>query len=290
MVWLPGFWEQWRVGQTLRASLPGWAEVVSVPFLKAVPLTLAKFVTGVLEVDISLWFVVSVGLWWVLLGVGVLAALASLQKKPGLSRNFLLQTLFLTSIAFGAAWLFTLLTPVLAPKRVLYLLPLILALVGVVVQYRRWVGLALVSWFVAWQAWANWSYWTQPVLQRENWRALVQEVEHSFSAQNTAVVFGFDGPFASWRWYATEGWQTYNTGTVPPASYAEVEETLMGVQNYEYVLVFDYLRDLTDPDRKIEFVLSEWGYEEIGAITYPNIGPVRMWVRQQLFAENSQYE
>ncbi|MCD8546201.1 hypothetical protein LRY64_02470 [Candidatus Woesebacteria bacterium] len=77
---------------------------------------------------------------------------------------------------------------------------------------------------------------------------------------------------------------------MPPASYAEVEETLMGVQNYEYVLVFDYLRDLTDPDRKIEFVLSEWGYEEIGAITYPNIGPVRMWVRQQLFAENSQYE
>ncbi len=287
MVWYPGFLEQWRVGQTLQASLPGWAEVVSTPFLKAIPLTLAKFLTGVKEVDISPFFAVTVGGWWVLLAAGVVWSWWETRIKNERLHKVLEQLVILVGSALLMAWLFTLLTPVLAPKLVLYIFPFILALVAAVFAVRRWLGTLLIIWFLLWQGVANWGYWTQPQLQRENWKSLVQEIETSFSPTNTAVLFGFEGPFAPWEWYASESWTTFATGTTPPDTYEAVERKLAGVQNYEYVLVFEYLRDLTDPERKIEFVLTEWGYEEVGAITYPNIGPVRMWVKEKLFAQRS---
>ncbi len=285
MIWWPWFWEQWIVGQTLRAQLPGWEAVVSTPFLKAIPLTLGKFLTGVIELDVNPTFVFTVGGWWAVWGVSLLWAWWKTKTSHHSLHAGLSMVILLFGFSLGIAWIFTLFTPVLAPKRVLYVLPLVLAGIGFIAQYRRMVGFFVATWFIVWQVFAIASYWTKPDLQRENWRALTTEIEHSFSATNTAVVFAFDGPFAPWDWYRQEEWKVFSTGTKPPADYGEVEERLSGIQVYEHVLVFDYLRDLTDPERKIEFVLHEWGYDEIGAITYPGIGPVRMWVRRQLYAQ-----
>lgn len=284
-VWWPWFWEQWQVGQALRAQLPGWSAVVSVPFLKAIPLTLGKFITGVIELDVNLPFLVSVGGWWSVFGGSAVWTWWKTRKTHPVLHTGLKVAILLVVLSLVITWVFTLFTPVLAPKRVLYVFPLTLAIIGFITQYRRQVGAFLATWFLLWQVFATWSYWNQPVLQRENWRSLAGEIEHSFSATNTALVFAFDGPFPPWDWYEQEDWTTFVTGTQPPKDYAAVEDRLQGIQAFEHVLVFDYLRDLTDPERKIDFVLSEWGYDEIGAITYPGIGPVRMWVRRQLYAQ-----
>jgi len=49
--------------------------------------------------------------------------------------------------------------------------------------------------------------------------------------------------------------------------------------NYEVVLVFDYLRDLTDPNKRVESILMELGFKEAGVLDYPNIGFVRVFVQ-----------
>jgi len=283
-VWWPWFLEQWQVGQTLRAKLPGWAEVVSVPFFKAVPLTLGKFLSGVVELDLSPVFFVTVAGWWLIWGLSVAWVWWQTRRGSRLLHTGLTSVLFLFGATLVIAWIFTLITPVLAPKRVLYILPLVLASLGFVTQYSRKIGSFVVIWFILWQGFATWSYWNVRELQREDWRSLTQEIEANFSAHNTALVFAFDGPFPPWDWYEQESWRTYSTGTKPPVDVAAVQESLAGIENYENILVFDYLRDLTDPERKIDVVLAGWGYDEVGAITYTGIGPVRMLVRRQLFA------
>ena len=50
-------------------------------------------------------------------------------------------------------------------------------------------------------------------------------------------------------------------------------------ENYRYLLVFDYLRTLTDPDNKLEPAVENLGFVGRGVIDYPNLGFVRIYTR-----------
>lgn len=283
-VWWIEFLEQWRVGQLLRQKLPGWEEVVSLPFLKALPLTLMKFVVGYIPVD-SHWSVIAFGVvwWFLLLGAVLMAVWKSrrgwMQGEP--EPLWFWGTLFAGALLL--AWIFSLVTPVVEPKRLLYLLPILVGIMAMVIRDRpRWIGLALA--FGLWQLVALQQYWTQQTLQREDWRTVVREVERRFAHENTALVFAFDAPFAPWQWYMRDPFDTYSTGTAPTQNLEHVTSILTGIEEYQNVLVFDYLRDLTDPGDYIRLTLQEMGYEEIGAIVYPGIGPIRVFSKSQFFA------
>jgi hypothetical protein len=52
---------------------------------------------------------------------------------------------------------------------------------------------------------------------------------------------------------------------------------LRTITNYRYVLVFDYLRDLTDPTNALEPAIESLGFTGRGVMDYPNIGFVRIY-------------
>jgi hypothetical protein len=57
-------------------------------------------------------------------------------------------------------------------------------------------------------------------------------------------------------------------------------ETLKPAYDKKYVLVFDYLRTLTDPENKIITTLTDFGFVGRGVIDYPGIGFVRIYTRE----------
>jgi len=275
--WFLGLREQLVVGNELRSALPGWDQVVSLPQAKSFLLTLGKFVTGRLPLDLNVLDTLLIAVPLVLL----VAPSVWLVREQTRSRFRAAVVLFVTPLVL--TWFFSFIIPVLEPKRVLFLVPWLFLLVGVVATRwpRSWV---VGSIWGAIQIFGLISYWQDPLLQREPWRAVVMAVEETYQPENTVAVFGFDAPFAPWRWYEQEGIATISTGLDPLDSELEAREALATVGQYENVIVFDYLRDLTDPERQIEAILIQKGYREIAVWDYPNIGFVRLFYRDLLFA------
>lgn len=283
--WLPSVLEQLQVGQTLRTQLPGWEAVVAIPQLKSLPLALGKFIFGVLNLEINLIFGAAC-----LLLAGTLGIAAKHKGKAFIFSKQMLLIYCWLLVPLVTAWLVSFFIPILQPKRVLYLLPalyLFIAAVSVrptanfsVKQFfaTKTIGLvALVSLFMI-NVFSSLAYFNNPYYQRENWRDTHQKIITDYP-DKAAVIFAFSDAFAPWVWYDSSNYPVFTTGSLTTSSIAEVEATLKKATDYPYLLVFDYLRDLTDPDKKIESVLQGLGYTQKDIITIPNIGFIRVYAR-----------
>jgi mannosyltransferase len=275
----PLFLQQLEVGGQVRVDLPGWEEVVSIPQLKSLPLVVAKFVFGVLDTDLNLWFLGIVALLAVL-------ALAAARKIPAKSRQELWSKhswlLIGLVVPLLTSWIISFWIPVVQPKRVLYLLPfwyLVLAWIVVHTQHQR-LSQALLVVLFGLNIWSTTQYFINPIYQRENWRHAYQTITERYDADRTIAVFAFPEPFAPWRWYDTEKYPTLSTGTLHISQVENLRDTLKSINQYDYVVVFDYLSDLSDPNRQLIKEIQEYGYQELDLLEYPNLGFVRIYAKK----------
>ncbi|MBU1033828.1 glycosyltransferase family 39 protein [Patescibacteria group bacterium] len=272
--WLPKFLEQLQAGQALRLSMPGWSETVSLPIFKTALILPLKFVFGVsnLEMNLSYAFLALM----VFAPLAYLLFLSLRQKQKHL--NFFFCILFLPLLL---SWLVSFFIPVLQAKRVLFLLPIFAMLEAFLIMtyYKQKPHLVriLVSAILIINLFSTLAYWTKPNLQGENWRALTQEITAKFPKNETAVVFSFNAPFAPWEFYDQTGFDTFSSGVYYTSDLENPAETFKGLSDYSYVLVFDYLRDLTDPEDVLLKTVRDLGFKEVGVIDYPNIGFVRIY-------------
>lgn len=280
---LTGLRDQLAVSSALRETLPGWESVVSLSSAKAVPLVFAKFLSGVERVDATFVFAILLGLPYLsLIGIQVYSWHTGRLKKPEIARIMWLAGVFLLPLLF--AWIFSWLTPVIAPKRVLYLLPLLgLLLGGAVMKYKR-VGFVIFMFFMSWNIWSLSRYWSDVHLQRENWHQAVSDIEQQLPPDSTAIVMAHDAPFSPWRWYASPAYRVVSTGLAPLESATQAREKLAPILNVKTIVVFDYLRDLSDPYKVIEAALIDAGYQEKAVFDYPEIGFVRVYMQDRLYA------
>ncbi|MBP7768625.1 hypothetical protein KA082_02200, partial [Candidatus Woesebacteria bacterium] len=247
--------------------------------------TIGKFIFGVLTIDINLGFIAITGAVVLLSGVRLInwPRFSPASKKA----FYTLAIWFLFPLLL--AWITSFFIPILQPKRVLYTLPaLYLILSALIFEYPATahkqllqkisaIALPLLVLFI--QCYSLISYYSKPMLQRENWRAVQQKIAQEYP-RDSIVLFGFDAPFAPWIWYADSQYPTLATGNLVTPSNSAVEATIKKVSDYRYVLVFDYLLDLTDPERKIDFALQNLGFSEKEVFSFPNIGFIRVYSRK----------
>jgi hypothetical protein len=277
---LPLFFRQLSVGQELRGELPGWENVVSTPQLTALALVPLKFLYGVTDIQVNMWFGGSVLIITGLLIMTGTLFLKEIQKKTQF-KNLLLSLSILAGAPLLLSWLVSFAVPVVQPKRLLFLLPLWYLLIAAPLQKRlgRHPAWLLVGAVLFLNLLGTWHYWTQPQLQRENWRELKQTIIQTLSASETIAVFSFDEAFSPWRWYEPPVIPSLATGALTVDSVSDLTSTLRPVTEYRYVLVFDYLRTLTDPADRIPTAVESFGFEGRGVIDYPGIGFVRIYSR-----------
>lgn len=276
---LPLFLQQLAAGGQVRVDLPGWEEVVSIPQLKSLPLVVAKFMFGVLDTDVNVWFVGSV----VLLGLLSLVGIKHMSQKDlkSLWQDHLWLVLgFL--IPLVTSWIISFWIPVVQPKRVLYLLPFwFLFFSWVVVKTKlRTIALGLFGFLLFLNLLSTVQYWFNPQYQRENWRSAYYTIAERYDADKTIAVFAFPEPFAPWRWYDYAQYPTLSTGTLHISQVEDLREHLKPMTHYEFVVVFEYLSDLSDPQRQLLQEIEAYGYVPIDLLEYPNLGFVRIYAKK----------
>ncbi|MFZ5437818.1 MAG: glycosyltransferase family 39 protein [Patescibacteria group bacterium] len=288
--WLPMFLQQLQAGQNLRTELPGWETVVSIPQLKALALVPLKFIFGVLNLELTWPFLLSLllitflcaKLFWVSAKLLWKNLIKNLDQFPKLFSKMTptLQLLVLLILPLLTAWLISFAVPVVRPKRLLFLLPFFLMLAASWLKTQKQTVLAtyLLLTLIFINLWGIVSYWHDASLQRENWRALKHEITTTFPRAETLVIMSFDEPFAPWRWYEPD-YPTLVTGKRHISDVENLTQTLKPAFDKKYVLVFDYLRTLTDPEDKILTTLTDFGFVGRGVIDYPGIGFVRIYTR-----------
>lgn len=302
--WLPSFIDQLNAGQMLRLSLPGWETVVSTPQIKALALVGGKFLFGVSDITPNPRLIMITMIFFGLVGIcgfwfqRIVASQANaISDQPTVSRTGLAQTWLLLLIAFLlpllSAWLVSFIVPVLQPKRVLYLLPfwylgLSLLITIVLSSYQSWrvkiwpallLGLLLIF-----NLGSTSLYWFDPTLQRENWRRAWLDINQTYG-DNTPKLFLFDGPFASWAWYdrqlslptSTNDFSFIGVRTADQTQATSLVESASNHFTQPIIIYFDYLTDLTDPNRLVLAELALQGYSPAEVLDYPNIGFVRVF-------------
>ncbi len=279
--WVPIFVQQLTVGTQLRTLLPGWESVVSTPQLRTIPLVLAKFLFGVLNVELTFGFIAAA----LCITILVLYLGKTVWRRNPSSTQYVLYWLMLPLIS---AWIISFWVPVVQPKRVLFLLPALILLVSAAIHYgwkqkkihARVAAAGLCILMLTLNLYGTARYYTDPTLQRENWRGLQQQIRRQYPAEKSVAVFSFPAPFAPWTWYDDGTFPTFSTGTLTARAHQDLPNALKTLADVEYILVFDYLRDLTDPNNDIPAGLESLGFVQRDSIDYPGIGFVRVFTRQ----------
>lgn len=299
--WLPSFLGQLQAGQQLRTDLPGWDQVVSFSQLKVLPLVLGKFFFGVEELDLTATWLVKASMVLILLGIIGLQVIRQIFTAATSAQRNQAQALIRLLISWGVvpllvAWIVSFWVPVIQPKRVLWLWPLGALVISWLViqgwQLRNSLGRAATTVFAAYWLTLNivglTAYYTTPKLQRENWRKLQAQIADQYSPGSAVAVFAFPAPFASWQWYDQGTFDTISTGYLGSQSLEYTHQQLNQVSEYRFVLVFDYLRTLTDPNNAILTSLESMGFKGVGVIDTPNIGFVRIYTRPDALLSHTQ--
>lgn len=286
--WLPFLKEQITVSSQLRTTTPNWETVVSTPQLKALQLVFGKFLFGVVNLDLNPTFI-TISLAFIAL---TLFLLWELRKRIGVNTYFMISCWFILPVF--SIWIFSFLLPVLQPKRVLFALPAFELLLATLIIYgwnwkkTRLAAVSLGAVLIATHLFGTFSYYFNPQYQRENWRSIIYSIDTQYSKTNTAIVFGFDHPFSPWDWYTHQAFPTITTGTATKTQYEQIEPVMTKALDYQNVIVFDYLTDLTDPNHYTTLYLEKYNYKQGQLFEDPNLGFVRVFTKGGSFAKNTQ--
>lgn len=281
--WLPFLYEQLGVGAELRTRLPGWEAVVSNSALSSPLIVAGKFILGLGNLD---WNAATILPFLTVVITTILLFILSWRSSNLKLKKQLLLIFGWLSVPFIAAWLVTWFIPIISPKRLLFLLPAWYLLLSAVIaqpsksRVHTYLAHFVVVTTILLNLLSLGKYYSQPLLQRENWREMHAEITQKYPANQAIAIFGFDEPFAPWIWYDDGQYPTVATGVLATSDEKTVTETLKVVQEYRFVLVFDYLRDLSDPERLIERSLRSLGYSEVDYLDQPHIGFVRVYARE----------
>ena len=306
--WLPIFLQQLKTGTSWQVNIPGWASVVGTPQLKALPLVFGKFIFGVLDLQVNLFFIIF-GLLIICLLLFQVFKLSKLKSRSFLNPQFLVLIIWFF-IPLITSWLISFVVPVLQPKRVLYLLPafyLAIAYLCLGKQTSKKESLSLapslspalapslspalaqvtpitlmtLMTLMTLNIYSTYRYFTDSKLQRENWSGLYAQISQQFNPSNTIVVFAFDEPFAPWTWYNQAQFASTTTYSLNTSKLNEqdVITVLFPITDYKNVLIFDYLRDLTDKENKVLLAAQTYGFTEVRALDGASIGFVRVYNR-----------
>ncbi len=285
--WLPTFLRQLEAGQYLRQVIPGWETVVSLSQLKALPLTLGKFLYGIINIDFTPAYIIPTLMISSLLAM--LLASDYLTNRTKTRKYFKIMTVWIL-FPLLTAWTISFVVPVISPKRILFLLPLMYLYIAIVVgpylqdkatSLRGGLAVLVIIILALINMGGVMQYYSQPSLQRENWRQLYRQMSIQYPADTSVAVYSFPEPFAPMRWYDTQNYPAITTGELHVDRVKNLPGQLKNITNYRYVLVFDYLMDLTDPQRKVLAVIRDFGYHEVDQLDYPNIGFVRVFTQSE---------
>ncbi|RJR30279.1 hypothetical protein C4564_00825 [Candidatus Microgenomates bacterium] len=267
--WLPSFFEQLSIGSGLQYTLPGWSEAVSAPLAKALPLTFVKFAIGRISFANDFLYGAIALLLFTVFGSAIWSAWKNMPRKTFTLLLFFLGPLLLSFIT-------SIFLPILAPQRVLFLLPYFYMLLATGIVTARKFQWLLILPFIIISTYAIFLYQTNPEFQKEQWRQATDFVKLNSNMQSK-TIFVFPDAFAPWQWY-TNGSKEYLA--VAPTFTVKDNELLLyktSLSQSDRLFYFSYLTDLTDPQKKVVAFIHDLGFVSTDVKNFPGVGFVTIY-------------
>lgn len=259
--WAPSLIRQLAVGTS--GAFVGWTGIVSVSPLKAIPLTFAKFIMGRGSIENNLVYGMVVSPIFLLFIISIFKTLRSKSGK-------ILTILFF--VPFVAAVSVSFITPVIAPQRLIFLLPIFLLILAKGI-YKFSLVLRIIAIFAVCVISISGvvQYWFSPYVQREQWRQAVSFVERTGDNKSIAL-FVFPSPFASYSWYRKGTVEA--TGIAPKFNLRDEDLVYLAdkLSDKNKIYLFQYLTGLTDPQEKTRHFLPSLGFREAFIKDFPGVG------------------
>ncbi|MBN1263301.1 MAG: hypothetical protein JW991_03000 [Candidatus Pacebacteria bacterium] len=285
--WLGMFLTQLKTGQMAMTSLPEWGQLVNLIFLKALPLTMLKFIIGRITIfNKKIYFLVAGSLlvfYGSLIGPGLWK-----EKKNRFMINCLRSTVLVwLFLPLLAAWLISLRVPNYQPFRLLLVLPAFCLLLAWkitqtkssmirIIELLMVVGVSLVSLR---------TYYSNPYFHREDWRGLVHFLDHDW--QTNAIL---PSATSSWPikyytrrfclWDRSLVWYHGISQGIRPVRNEDRFVLQTHLQGKEKIYFIRYLVPLFDPEEKINAWLEEEGFVKIKEISFNQI-PLWVFEKQE---------
>ncbi|MDO8638993.1 MAG: glycosyltransferase family 39 protein, partial [Candidatus Daviesbacteria bacterium] len=267
--WVPYFLSQLKGGINADEYLPGWGNLLSLPILKALPITFFKFSMGRIGFENEIAYLVVAAM--VLLVYGILL-FKGLLRSMNSANSFLIYWFCLPLVI---TFFISLKIPFNQPFRLLYILPAFYILISLGIWHLNYFRKIAAIVVIGISLWGLGLYYTQPRFWREDWRSSVEYVNKS-TDEESAVVFLWNQPFDPYLWYGGKS----GKGIVSkfPASEEGVDKNLVSIKNSKKIFVYEYLQDLSDPNRFTQRWLTEHSFTEVEKKGFNGIGFVSLYI------------
>lgn len=242
--WLPQFAIQLQSGVNIDQYLPGWRNLLTLSPLKSLPLIFFKFVAGRINLLPKYIYALYIAFVLAVTAIGLLLARGK--------RRFLYTWLFAPLIG---SIILSFVIPQTQPFRLIFTLPALLILLAEAsIRFPKLFLTLLIYISIV----GNYTYFTRPRLQREQWRQALELVR----SDPALMVVKFPEAFAPMTWY---------TPDLPVSTSTEIPN------NANKLYLFQYLTGLTDPEYKVDSQLQASGYSLQKRYNFEGVGFVDLY-------------
>ncbi len=249
LFWIPEFLKQFQAGMRANSYLPGWDNILRLDPIKAIPLTIVKYTIGRISIGNTLLYSLIIFLVLVFIFCILIRFLRYAKEK---NYYFVLCWFFVPLIL---SFLVSFKVPMNQPFRLLFIVPafyLILAL-GLSAMHKLEKLFLLILILISLLGLSV--YFFSPKYWREDWRSATIFLNNKI-LKNDLVIFAWPSPFPPYEWYDRKG-QTKGVVTSFPAKLSDVENQLNIIDNKNTLYLFEYLQDLSDPNKFIQLELNK---------------------------------
>lgn len=266
MIWLPIFLKQIETGRSMVEYLPEWQALAGGATIKNAILFWNKMILG----RISFY---PKELYYFL--VAVSSVIFAYPFYTSLKKQNLLYVLWFTiPLVFG--FLVSYIFPAFNYFRFIYVVPAFYILVS---QIESKVFIVLM---MSINLLGCGIYMFDKNQHRENWKNAVAFVEGNL-AENEAIVLNYPEAFTPFQWYSKNNLED----VLPVADSISVRKNpaqtqnivQRNVQSLSGVYYFNYLEDLTDPDKVVRNKMRDMGFVNKNTYTFNGVGEVEYLVR-----------
>ncbi len=252
--WIPILVIQMENGARVRETLPVWSHIVGGASFKEVGLLLSKTIFGRISFDdkrIYLSLAILGGACY-----GFLVML-NIKNKNTYSRMFLIWFMLPIILALGISWF----TPIFSYFRMIFILPALYLLLSIGIQsFSKKIAIVLIFLIFLANLGFLYIYYVNPSFQREDWRGAVRYAQN-YNQGKSVIVF--------------------ESNTVPDVvTYYDLDKGKTSpVAGADTVMQFEYLVDITDPDRLLEKQLGRTGFKKVGTKDFNGVGFINIFQR-----------
>lgn len=238
---------------------------------KTIPITLEKFVLGRIPIpeDTSIiLIIIPVLIFTAICAVGIL--------KSSKYEKTILNTWLFLPLALGL--IFSLFIPIFQYFRFLFVLPAFYTLITKgIFEIQRKFAVVMVAVIVSINVFSTLIYLVNPHLQREQWKQTASWVARN--VQEGKVLFASSDPFAPYIWYRKDHPEALGAFSGFYVKESDKYRVSQLARNRNRLLVFNYLQDITDPQKKLQTWILENEFKKTAANSFIGVGEIEVYER-----------